>query len=140
MLRRLALLAASLAGTALALSPASAASTVSVSFTKSVGAAGVAAQPCAVKVAPGANGIAVLDAAVTKGCIDSYKVERYSFGAFISCIDDVCGAPAEALGLTYWAMSENGKTTDYGVEDFRAAAGDTLDFAYTTWLTFLLPV
>lgn len=140
MFRRFSLLgsAALLLAGFFSLSPAQAVPPVTVNFGISAGAYAPTGVACPVSVAAGANGLAVLDAAVAKGCIRSYKAETYSFGAFVSCINEVCGAPPAALYLTYWEMSENGKCTeDYGVSGFRADDGDELTFAYTTWAKFL---
>lgn len=96
---------------------------------------------CTMTVADGADGITVLDAAVTAGCIDSYETQTYAgIGTFVRCIDGLCGAPDEALNLTYWRMTENGSLTAYGVDDFTAESGDELGFSYTTWATCLTSI
>ncbi len=123
------------AAAALAVVPAPAhAVNVTVGFGISVGTHLPTGQFCPVDVPAGANGLAVMDAAVAAGCIESYETEVYPFGAYVRCINRVCAAPPEALFLTYWHMYENGVSTSYGVSDFVASSGDQLVFAYTTWL------
>lgn len=85
---------------------------------------------CTVNVETGADGIAVLEAAVAKRCILSYQLQTFGNGHFVSCIDQVCGVVA-----TYWAMRENSSYTDYGVDGFAAASGDVLWFAYEEFVT-----
>lgn len=87
---------------------------------------------CAVSVANGADGLAVLAAATTAGCISGYETADFGWGEFVNCIDGVCGTDA-----TYWRMTENGAYTVYGVSDFVADAGDELGFSYTQWATCL---
>lgn len=128
-----ALAASSLVASLLLAAPSDAATPVTVEFGLSAGTATPTGAACPVTVPEGANGLAVLDAAVAKRCIVSYKAETYSFGAFISCINEVCGAPPEALWLTYWEMAVDGVCSTYGVSDFRAAEGKQLTFSYTTW-------
>lgn len=92
-------------------------------------------ETCQVSVTEGSNGVAVLAAAVSTGCIDSYKaVSHPTFGTYISCIDGLCDVPG-----TYWAMRENCTYTDYGVDGFYANAGDELSFTYESWGHFVLP-
>lgn len=87
---------------------------------------------CKVAVAQDANGIAVLAAAKSAGCIDSYQITTTSFGPYVSCIDDICDGAA-----TYWRMSVNGSYSAYGVADFKATASKVLGFSYTQWVTCL---
>ncbi len=109
---------------------------------------------CDVTVPAGSNGRVVLAAAVAAGCIDSYEIREYSFGGAVRCIDGVCwactpDATAPLVGRVgevcpaYWAMLENGTYTAYGVDGFRAANGDVLQFSYEflpLWVTYFLPV
>lgn len=136
MIRRIALVGAAALAALLPVSSAHAAAPVTVNFGLSAGVYSPTGVACPVSVPAGANGLAVLDAAKAKHCIVSYTAETYTFGTFISCINEVCGAPKEALYLTYWEMSKNGHCTDYGVSDFSAANGDELTFDYTTWAKF----
>ena len=87
---------------------------------------------CAVSVASGADGLDVLQAATTSGCISGYETQNFGFGEFVTCIDGICGTDA-----TYWRMTENGTYTTYGVSDFSADSGDELGFSYTQWATCL---
>lgn len=102
---------------------------------------------CDVLVPAGANGRVVLAEAVAIGCIDSYEIREYSFGGFVTCINGLCGIDAPtsvALGfdwpISYWAMSENGQPTTYGVDGFEANAGDVLQFSYTAVPWWALPL
>lgn len=94
--------------------------------------ASVPYKSCSVNVASGANGLAVLQAATSAGCISSYETADFGWGEFVNCIDGVCGTDA-----TYWRMTENSVYTVYGVSDFVADAGDELGFSYTQWATCL---
>lgn len=123
---------------AFATTPAHAA--VTVTFGLSAGTYAPTGAACALSVPAGADGLAVLDAAKAKGCIASYKaVGPGQFGYYIACINEVCGDETSGMYATYWGMYENGVATGYGVSDFRAAPGDDLTFAYTTWAGCLLP-
>lgn len=96
---------------------------------------------CALTVDHGDDGVAVLDAAVAAGCIDSYETsEDPNWGTFLECIDQICGAPAEAMRITYWRMSVDGQMTSYGIDGYEAADGDVLGFSYSTWGTCLTPI
>lgn len=118
---------------ALAFAPAHAAN-VTVTFGLSAGVHAATGTACPVSVPAGADGISVLDAAKAKGCIVSYHKQHYSGGDLVDCINEVCGAPPEAMYATYWSMYVDGKATIYGVNDFRAADGKDLAFVYTSWL------
>ena len=87
---------------------------------------------CNVTVPVGSDGAAVLDAAVASGCISSWSGTTYDFGTFVDCIDGICSAPP-----TYWAMSLNGVSTDYGISDYGATNGDVLGFDYVQWVVAL---
>lgn len=114
---------------ALVASPASAAQ-VTVRFGLSVGAYAPTGAACPVKVPAGANGVTVLKAAKAKHCILSYQLQSYpGLGRFVRCINGLCGID-RPIFLTYWAMYENGGYTPYGVDGFRANAGDELVFTY----------
>lgn len=93
--------------------------------------------PCPVSVPAGADGAALLDAAVASGCILSWSAVEYSFGSFVTCINDVCShdageyaAPAAGLEGTFWALSENLHLTSYGIDGVRADEGDVVGFTY----------
>ncbi len=99
--------------------------------------AGRPATACPVTVDEGSNGLAVLDAAAAAGCIRSYKVVVYpGLGDFVDCIDRVCTGPGATGPLcSFWAMTENGVLTDYGVDGFHADQGDVLSFTYAPYGT-----
>lgn len=138
MRKTLAALAATAAVTLGSSAPSHATATVNVQL--AIGAVvGLPAGLCNLQVPAGADGLAVLDAGIANDCIESYKTTTYDSGAFVDCINDICGAPAEAAYITYWGMFENGVATWYGVSDFTAEEGDVLGFSYTTWATFLVP-
>lgn len=112
--------------------PAQAAN-VTVNFGVSAGTHAPAAA-CALSVPAGSDGEVVLSAAKAKGCIVSYRVQRHpSFGAFVSCINEVCGEPATGFSLTYWRFFVDGAPAPYGVSDYSARNGGEVVFAYTTW-------
>src|SRR5688572_22547505 len=95
--------------TALAVASPARAADVEVAFGLAAGAYAPTGALCSVGVPAGADGVAVLDAAVEAGCILSYQAETHpQFGAFVTCINEVCGAPAEALGITYWKFFVDG--------------------------------
>lgn len=115
-------------------SSAQAAHQVTVTLAVSTHAYPVKDLSCPVSVAHGSNGIALLDAAKSAGCISSYSTITYpGFGTFISCINQRCGDEAENLYLRYWAMRENCAYTSYGVDGFRADPGDELSFTFEPW-------
>lgn len=109
------------------------ASDVVVTFGVSAGTYAPTGAACPLTVPLGANGIAVLNAAVANGCITSYQAQSFDFGTFVSCIDEVCGQTVAGTAGTYWNMYENGVSTFYGVDGFSADNGDELSFAYTAW-------
>jgi hypothetical protein len=94
---------------------------------------------CTLSVPTGANGIAVLDAAVAKGCIASYHTQHTSLGDFVDCIDGVCGDTATGAYLTYWALYWDGTAASAGVDDFRAGTEHDLSFSYVTWVNCVSP-
>ncbi len=123
------LAAAVLASALIAPAPARA-ETVTVRFGLSAGVHANTGVLCPVKVAPGASGISVLDAAKAKGCIRSYKAQYYpGLGHLIRCFNGVCQIDRPLV--LYWAMFENGQFTPYGVDGFSANAGDQLVFVYS---------
>jgi hypothetical protein len=127
-------LAVALTATAALATPAHATSTVQVTFGVSAGAYAPTGAACPLTVIAGADGIAVLDAAQAAHCIVSYDTVSFGgFGTFVSCIDDVCGTALTGTVGTYWNMYENGASTAYGVDGFRAGAGDELMFAYQAY-------
>jgi imidazole glycerol phosphate synthase subunit HisF len=114
--------------------PAHATPTVLVSFAVSAGTYAPTGAACPLVVDAGADGVAVLDAAVAAHCIVSYRAQTFpGFGTFVSCIDEVCGTALTGTTGTYWNMYENGASTAYGADGFSAAAGDELGFAYQAY-------
>lgn len=104
---------------------------VNVTFGLSAGTWAPTGAACSLFVEAGADGTAVLDAAVAAHCIVSYRATATSFGTYIECIDEVCAEPAAPNAGSYWSMFENGAETGYGVDGFSAGEGDDLTFAYT---------
>ena len=133
--------AAALAAAPLVTGPAAQADgNVTVNFGLAAGTHAPTGAACPVSVPAGSNGLTVLDAAVAKGCIVSYsKVDDPSFGAFVTCINEVCGAPAEALYLTYWGLYVDGAESQVGVSSYGAENGDEMVFSYTSWAGYLVP-
>jgi len=128
--RASALLAASVLAVVGVSLPASA-SSVTVKLAISVEHKAPTGSLCPVQVPAGANGIAVLNAAVKKHCIVSYKTQSFpGFGDFVRCIDRICEIDKPTF-IAYWAMYENGHFTSYGVDGFVANPGDILAFVYT---------
>lgn len=126
-IRSLALAAAVAAAVA---TPAHAAN-VTVSLALSAGRHAPTGAACTLSVPAGADGVAVLDAAVAQGCLLSYDTVTYpGFGTFVTCLNEVCGHAGTGTVGTYWNMYENGASTWYGVDGFVADAGDELGFAY----------
>ena len=124
---RLAVAATALAALA---TPAHAAD-VTVQFSVTVGAYAPTGAACTLTVPAGADGLAVLNAAVARACITSYDTQTFpGFGTFVTCINNVCGQPGNGTIGTYWNMYENGVSTSYGVDGFTSNAGDELAFAY----------
>ena len=104
---------------------------VSVQFGLSAGTYAPTGVACTLSVPAGADGIAVLDAAVANLCIVSYHTVTFpGFGTFVDCINEVCGNAGTGSVGTYWNMYENGGSTAYGVDGFVANSGDELVFAY----------
>lgn len=101
----------------------------------------VVVEGCPVTVAPGANGLAVLDAAVASGCptVLSYEASSSPYGAFINCIDGLCGqtvlsAPTYPVNVgTYWGFYVNGSYSQVGVEGYSAHDLDVLLFDYEAY-------
>jgi hypothetical protein len=121
-----------LAAVALVAAPAHADANVTVSLALSAGTYVPTGAACALSVPAGADGIAVLDAAVAAHCITSYDTQTFvGIGTYVSCIDSVCARTLTGNAGTYWEMTENGAATAYGVDGFTAGAGDVLGFDYT---------
>lgn len=110
------------------------AATVSMTLRIAAGGNPGAVKTCPVSVPAGANGKAVLDAAVASRCITSYQTN--SGGAYLTCIDPGA-APVCEVGdglVTFWAIYVDGRTAEQGILGFSAAQGRQLTFAYTSWL------
>jgi len=86
---------------------------------------------CEVTVPAGADGLAVLDAAVASGCISSYETSEFAgFGRYVACIDAVCQV-ADGL-VSFWALFYEDAFAETGIEGFEAAAGRQIELTYTT--------
>lgn len=99
---------------------------------------------CSLSVDAGADGLTVLAAARSAGCIKGYTLQTFGLGHFVDCIDDgsplgnECGDPAPTYAR-YWDMRVNCVVTSYGVDDYRAKAGDELSFTFETLVTGTVP-
>lgn len=91
---------------------------------------------CDVSVPAGSNGLAVLDAAVESGCIESYATEEFPpYGAYVSCVNQVCGDGTSGLFLTYWLVYVDGVCASEGISSLTFPGdGDTLGLNYETWV------
>jgi hypothetical protein len=140
---RRAILVSLIATLAVAGPPARAAGSAPVTLRIASYTYALADEECSVTVAQGANGAAVLSAAVSKGCIRGFTAHQTSLGNYLDCIDDGrngnrCGDPYPTF-LRFWAMRENCTVTDYGIDGFSAAPGDELSFTYETVATLFVP-
>lgn len=107
---------------------------VTVTFGVSAGRYAPTGAACALSVPAGSDGVAVLDAAVARGCLVSYDTVTYpGFGTFVTCLNEVCGNDTTAGVGTYWNMYDNAVSTPYGVDGFTADPGDELVFTYRTY-------
>ncbi len=121
-------LLASLAILALMSAPATA--TESATVTLDVDLNGTDYKVCHVAVAPGANGGAVLDAAVASGCLLEWNHDSFDgFGRYVTSIDYIASAFA-----TYWALYEDGQYANVGIDGMSFADGDTLRLNYEQWV------
>jgi hypothetical protein len=113
--------------------PAAAATTVHLDVNLAV-AAPLAS--CDVGVPDGANGLAVLDAAVAAGCIDSYDSATFpGLGEKVTCIDDLCETPDATLNALTWVIYVDGRAADLGVSSLTFPAhGSRLAFSYEPWV------
>ena len=132
-----------LAGGLLALvaSPAGATTNVNVHFELSnvaptpLGTGPNTTKACDVSVLAGADGVAVLDAAVASGCIASYHVIWFGTEAFVDCINGTCST----FPVQDWGMYVDEHLTSYGASDYRAVDGDELEFSYQLEAFFFGP-
>lgn len=101
--------------------------------TLDVDAYGLDYKRCDVAVPEGANARDVLDAAVGQGCLLRWTHQEYpGYGAYVDCIDLVCGTPA-----TFWAFYVNGAFSSLGIEAYRVGDGDVLGFDHQPWVVTL---
>lgn len=123
--------------------PAQAAATVAVTLDVSLGDDRVDHARCGLTVPAGADGFDILDAAVAKGCIDSYESVDYgAYGRFLTCIDGICGvdAPTWALPVpvayagSTWNLTINDRFATVGLDAYAARAGDEVGLTYTAYL------
>ncbi|MHB8512649.1 MAG: hypothetical protein ACYDCC_10770 [Actinomycetota bacterium] len=123
--------------------PAHAFAGAAVTLTFSVGEPATTAAvfaTCHVSVPAGSNGIAMLNAAVSTGCINSYDtLKDPTYGDFLLAVDHIRGAH-EASDVTYWRTTVNGAGATVGIDGYHAALGDVYGFSYTTWLGCLTPL
>lgn len=125
------------------LAPLASASDVTVHLSLTAGShLAPAYHACDVVVPAGSNGKDVLDAAAAQGCIDSVD---YGFGgAFVECIDDLCGQNVANTFGTFWGFYVDeafpcGGTC--GILDVTFNGGESVEFAYVDWYTpFFVPL
>jgi len=100
---------------------------------------------CDVVVPTGADGIDVLDQAVTDGCIADYdSVPFAGLGEKVTCIKpagtpshDVCETPDETLNALTWIVYTDGEQSDLGVSSLSFPThGSTLGFSYEAWAVY----
>lgn len=82
---------------------------------------------CAVHVAPGADAIAVLDAAIAQVCITSYARTGAAGATRLTCLNAVCETYG---GVLSWAQFHDGVAAERRLEAFSATEGAVLGFAY----------
>ena len=115
--------------------PAAAATTVHLEVAV---AAAVPIASCDVSVPDGANGLAVLDQAVTTGCIDDYDSVPFSgLGEKVTCITktvELCETSDETLNALTWIIYVDGELADLGVSSLSFPThGTSLTFSYEPW-------
>lgn len=99
---------------------------------------------CDVTVPAGADGSVVLDAAVAKGCLDSWTFDNHGYGRYVTSINEVRDlTPAFCLGpCFFWHIAVDGESAQVGIDGYVANQGSTLAFTYetrATWLWLELP-
>lgn len=82
---------------------------------------------CVVRVAPGADAIAVLDEALRTVCIAGYARAGDAGATRLTCLNRVCETYGMALN---WAQFQDGELVERRLETFSAAEGVVLGFAY----------
>jgi len=112
--------------------------TTYVPVTLTVKVEGLVPYTCRLSVPYGSNGVNLLRAATTSGCITSYTLYRGSTATWIDCIrrgrfwhqcEFYTGVVVYAFG--FWYLAENGKDmTPHGLEALHADAGDSFLFSY----------
>lgn len=111
-----------------ALAPLGAASdTVAVTLRFGVGHDLQTNRACVVHVAPGADAIAVLDAAIAEVCITSYARSGAAGATRLTCLNALCETYGGVLG---WSQFHDGALAPRHLEAFSAAEGAILGFAY----------
>ncbi|MEA3077996.1 MAG: hypothetical protein QOF60_2904 [Actinomycetota bacterium] len=90
---------------------------------------------CDVNVPSGSNGLAVLDQAVTDGCIASYRTRTFAgLGEKVTCINDLCETPDETLNAVTWVVYVDGRASDLGVSSLNFPThGTRLQFSFEPW-------
>lgn len=93
-------------------------------------------ETCDVVVPSGSTAKQVLDAAVAQGCISSVQ---YGFGgAFVNCIDGLCGQNVANTFGTFWAFYVNEELPggcSAGINDVQVSGGESIEFVYADWYT-----
>lgn len=113
------------------------AANVTVKLRISAGGYAAALVQCdGLSVPDGANGVSVLQAATSKGCIGGFKTTTFAFGTYVTCVTVNVEVCEQAGGLaTFWAYYKNGAMATTGIDQFNAKAGNELALAYTNFAT-----
>ena len=136
-MRKLALLVLTVCINLVVVARPAAADTVTVHLDVDLATA-VPVADCDVVVTTGANGIDVLDQAVSDGCIDSYDSRPFAeFGEQVTCINGICQTPDETLNALTWIIYVDGAQSDLGVSSLSFPThGTTLGFSYEAWAVY----
>lgn len=94
---------------------------------------------CHVDVPEGADGGAVLDAAVADGCIEGWDYDEFGGDRFVTSIDHLRAPGLSCLAFSvgvcdWWELSVNGQTASFGIDDYSAEDGDENRWLYRNTL------
>lgn len=150
MLRTFSLVAAALVATAAAplsnaeLAPSDATVAFWADFVPTGGQA--LADRCQLTLPAGADGVAVLDAAVAAGCIDGYTLTPFGNDVFLECVDgagpkpEICTVcPPPFLACAYWALYYDGFYASEGLRGFHAGEERELGLSFEAFPASLVP-
>jgi hypothetical protein len=90
---------------------------------------------CSVQVPSGADGGAVLDAAVDKGCIAGWDYQEFDGARFVTSIDRLRAPGLTCLAFAagvcdWWQFHVNGEPAGYGIDGYEASDGDENRWLY----------